>query len=133
MKCLPMCGPDGIDCFEFKRRFDMAKKNLRKDGSARLCLKPISWIDGALLCNYLLERLHCLDNFFPWQEKRGNNLSKFMIMDVILNHCLVQASADIEQGDGIIHNGSVHDPDAMRYAPIATMICCKIVISSIEL
>ena len=40
-----------------------------------------------------------------------------MIMDVILNRRLVQASADTEQGDGIIHDGSVYDPDAMRYAP----------------
>ena len=69
MKCLPMYGPDGIDRFEFKRRFDVAKKNLGKDGSARLCLTLISWIDGALLCNYLLERLHCFDDFFPWQER----------------------------------------------------------------
>ena len=111
-----MCGPDGMDRFEFKHRFDIARKNLGKDGSARLCLMPITWIDGALLRNYLLERLHCLDNFFPRQEKRGN-FSEFMIMDVILNRRLVQASADVEQGGDLIRDGSVHDPDAVRYAP----------------
>ena len=42
MKCLPMCGPDGMDRFEFKHRFEMAKENLGKDSSACLCLMPIS-------------------------------------------------------------------------------------------
>ena len=37
-----------------------------------------------------------------------------MIMDVILNRCLVQVSADVE-GGGIICHGGVHDPDAVRY------------------
>ena len=94
----------------------MAKKNLGKDGLAWLvCLTPISWIDGALPRNYLLERLHCHDDFFPRQEKRGN-LFKFMIMDVIiLNRCVVQASADGEDGGIICHGGGVHDPDAVRY------------------
>ena len=38
-------------------------------------------------------------------------------MDVILNHRLVQASADVE-GGGIIYDGGDHDPDAVRYAPV---------------
>ena len=37
-------------------------------------------------------------------------------MDVILNHRLVQASADVE-GGGIIYDGGDRDPDAVRYAP----------------
>jgi hypothetical protein len=108
MKCLPMCGPDGMDCFKFKHCFEMAKKNLGKDGlGAWLCLTPISWIDGALPRNYLLERLHCLGNFFPRQEKRGKLFEFMVIMDVIvlLNCCLVQASADVEGGGIICHGG----------------------------
>ena len=115
MKCLPMCGPDGMDRFEFQRRFEKAKENLGKDDSARLCLTPISWIEKALPRNYSLERLHCLDDFFPRQEKRAN-LSEFIIMDVILNRRLLRASADVE-GGGIIRDGGEHDPDAVRYAP----------------
>ena len=42
MKCLPMCGPDGMDRFQFKRSFEKAKENVGKGGSARLCLTPIS-------------------------------------------------------------------------------------------
>jgi hypothetical protein len=42
MKCLPMCGPDGMVCFEFKCCCENAKKNLGKGDSARLCLTPIS-------------------------------------------------------------------------------------------
>ena len=34
MKCLPMCGPDGMDRFVFKPHFEIAKKNLRNDGLA---------------------------------------------------------------------------------------------------
>ena len=67
--------------------------------------------------NYLLERLHCLDDFFPQQEKR-TNLSEFIIVDVILNRCLVRVPADVE-GGGIICNGGDYDPDAVRYAPAA--------------
>jgi hypothetical protein len=114
MKCLPMSGPDGVDRFEFKRRFEKATKDLGKDDSARLCLTPISWMDWALPRNYSLEKLHCLDDFFPRQEKRAN-LSEFMIMEVILNRRLVRASANVE-GGGIIRNGGDYDPDAVRDA-----------------
>ena len=62
-----------------------------------------------------MERLHCLADFFPEEEKRAN-LSEFIIIDVILNHRRVRASADVE-GGGIICNGGDHDPDAVRYAP----------------
>jgi hypothetical protein len=71
------------------------EEGLGKDGSARLCLTPISWIDWALRRNYSLERLHCLNDLFPQQEKRAN-LSEFIVMDVILNRRLVRASADVE-------------------------------------
>jgi hypothetical protein len=84
-----VCGPDGMDRFKFKHRFEKAKKDLEKDGSACLCLTPISWIDWALPRNYSLERLHCLVDFFPRHEKRAN-LSEFIIMDVIVNYCLVK-------------------------------------------
>jgi hypothetical protein len=47
MKYLSMCGPDGMDRFEFKRRFEKAKKDLGKDDSARLVhTTPISRMDG---------------------------------------------------------------------------------------
>ena len=35
MKCLPMCGPDGMERFEFKCRFEKAKKDLGKDDCSR--------------------------------------------------------------------------------------------------
>ena len=41
---LPMCGPDGMDRFEFKRRFEMTKKkNLKKDGSAMSDANLLDW------------------------------------------------------------------------------------------
>ena len=46
MKCLPMNGSDGMDRFEFKRRFKKAKKDLGKDDSARLHMTPVSRMDG---------------------------------------------------------------------------------------
>ena len=115
MKCLPMCGPHEMDRFEFKRRFEKARKDLGKDASARLCMTPISWIDQALPRNYSLGRLHCLDDFFLREEKR-TNLSEFIIMDVILNRRLVRARADVE-GGGIVRDGGDYDQDAVRYAP----------------
>jgi hypothetical protein len=42
MKCLLMCGPDDMDRFEFKRRFEKAKNDLGKDDSARLCMTPMT-------------------------------------------------------------------------------------------
>jgi hypothetical protein len=110
-----MCGPDGMNRFEFQRRFEKAKENLGKDDSARLCLTPISWIEKALPRNYSLERLHCLDDFFPRREKKAN-LSEFIIVHVILNCQLLRASTDVE-GGGFICDGGEHDPDAVRYAP----------------
>jgi hypothetical protein len=83
-----------MDCFKFKHCFEKAKKKVGMGGLACLCLTPISWIDGALPRKYSLERLRCLDNFFPRQEKRAN-LLEFIIIDVILNYWLVRVSADV--------------------------------------
>ena len=94
LKRLPMCGPDGMDCFKFKHCFEKAKEKVGMGGLACLYLTPISWIDGALPRNYSLKRLRCLDDFFPRQEKRAN-LLEFIIIDVILKYWRVRVSADV--------------------------------------
>jgi hypothetical protein len=81
-------------------------------GEANICGTPLRWVEFGLCPDvYPLKRLRSLDDVLP-RCGISYHLSEFILMDVILNHRLLQR----EGADGGSPTTPAHDPDVVVMA-----------------
>ena len=99
LRCLPICLPYGDGRRMVETRFhdalskDLTDEGLRYPGEPTLCATPIRWLMDAFDSKYHFSRVRSFDDMFA-RPGMQRDLSKFFLMDVILNRELTCSVKD---------------------------------------